>query len=220
MLNCYSSAMRNLQDDQYNQLAHAIALLIYRRCIDVGDGIAVYEHYSENRLGVPADALSRLGVMRPIGPDKWLTANTHAFSGDWNPQTELDLIRHSGEPSIFDLIVSLCLMVDWDSQYMPENLQSEAPENLALLPQIDLRDHRRFSSSIQLDFDQRVFRFATLPLINLGLGNWCSEGGFSLIFSLREGGRPIDLADTYNETRHNMAEQLGGVKKLFPMVGR
>ncbi|MEP6019844.1 MAG: hypothetical protein ABJ251_15305 [Paracoccaceae bacterium] len=206
--------MEDTQNKLYARLAQAMALLIYRRCIDRGDGIAVYEHFNDNRLGVPADALARLGVMRPIGPDKWLVANAHEFITGWQPSKPQDLSRHSAEPSIFDLTISLCLLVDWDSQYMSKTLR-EKPVGLDNFPPIDLLDHRRFSTSSQRAFDETAFRFATLPLIDLGLGSWSQEGGFKLVFSLTND-RPIDLADTYFETRHNMAKRMGGVQMLFP----
>ena len=203
------------QDSQYTDLATAIALLIYRRCIDHGDGIAEYQHFGENQLGVPADALARLGVMRAIGPDKWLVAKTHVFKKGWHPATLTDLVRHAGEPSVFDLITSLCLLVDWDSQYMPNSMPHEKPLPLESLPQIDLCDQQRFATPTQKVFDAHVFRLATEPLVKLGLGHWSRKDGFKLIFSLTND-RPIGLSDTYMETRHNIAVRLGGVEKLFP----
>ena len=159
--------------------------------------------------------MARLGVMFPGRTDEWLCSQTHAFSNSWTPANELPLKRHIGEPSIFDLIISLCLLVDWDSQYIADQTPYATADSTVGFPSLDLRDHRRFQSPDQKRFDIMAFGSAAMLLIELGLGKWENEGSFSLIGSL-QGDRPIDLADTYRETRHLTAGRLGGVKKLFP----
>ena len=136
---------------------------------------------------------------------------SHGFIDRWHPSKPLKLARHPGEPSVFELIVALCFLVDWDSQYRPKMTKGGPALSAKDLPNIDLRLHegRRITSGDDRVFEEEVFRLATVPLIKMGLGSWSDEGGFELIFSLR-GERPIDLADTYYETRHNIAKRLGG----------
>ena len=50
--------------DDYERLAWPMALLIYCRCIDYGDGLALFEHNAENGFHAPCDMLARLGLMR------------------------------------------------------------------------------------------------------------------------------------------------------------
>lgn len=105
-------------------------------------------------------------------------------------------------------------MVDWDKEVSKHFPRSEwlAPE---VVPRLDLQNGHRFQSP-----EQRVFQFMALRkgaacIERLGLGAWDNEGRFELIHALL-GSQPIDLADTYQQTRHLTAKRLGGVRFLFP----
>lgn len=202
------------QEILYNELVHALALIIYARCVAYEGSHAEYEHFNDNRLGMPPDILARLGVMRGTGPDEWLVSSRHIFERNWTPGMALDIKRHEGEPSVFDLIVAVCLMVDWDHS-ITERLTDIGSPKLDKLPDLDLKDDRRFQSEPQIVFQYLAFKRAATCLEKLGLGEWNDEGGFSLIAPLT-GEKPIDLADSYSASRHLTAKRLGGVKFLFP----
>lgn len=202
------------QENLYNELVRSLALIIYARCVAHDDTHAEYEHFNDNRLGMPPDILARLGVMRGTGPNEWLISSRHVFEGNWTPDMALDVKRHEGEPTVFDLIVAVCLMVDWDRS-ITERLKEVGSPSLNKLPDLDLKDHRRFQSEPQIVFQYLAFKRAATCLEKLGLGEWNNEGDFSLISPLT-GEQPIDLADSYSASRHLTAKRLGGVQSLFP----
>jgi hypothetical protein len=204
-----------MDDSLYSELATVLALNTFARCIEDADGFAIYEHFNANRLGIPPDILSRLGVMRPEGPDKWLCSPRHVFANHWRPGQPLDFKRHDGEPSIFDLIVAVCLLVEWGGDRVREGIRELEVPPISEFPALNLKDHRRFNSEPQLTFCDLVFCKAARHLVHLGLGAWKENGRFELVFSLL-GSSPIDLADTYRETRHLTSLRLGGAEFLFP----
>ena len=96
-----------MERDLYRDLSVVLALNTYARCEADAKGRVVYEHFAENQLDIPPDILSRLGVMWPVAPDGSMHALSHYFLNGWSPQDPLNLTRHEGEPSLFDLIVAL-----------------------------------------------------------------------------------------------------------------
>ena len=204
-----------MDDDLYLQLATVLALNTFARWTKEPDGFAVYEHFNENRLEIPPDILSRLGVMYPEVPDKWMCCPRHVFVNNWRPGQPLDIKRHDGEPSIFDLIVAVCLLVEWDGRHVSEGIGALEVPPISEFPVLNLNDHKRFNSEPQFTFCDLVFCMAVKHLEYLGLGEWEENGRFELILPLL-GSSPIDLADTYRETRHLMSLRLGGVEFLFP----
>ncbi|MEP1539309.1 MAG: hypothetical protein ABJQ34_04990 [Paracoccaceae bacterium] len=111
-----------------------------------------------------------------------------------------DAVRRAAQSKLLGDTLRLCETLGLEWAERPRSDQW-AEDNIAMLN--------------QRTFDETAFRFAALPLIDLGLGSWSQEGGFKLVFSLIND-RPIDIADTYFETRHNMAKIMGGVQMLFP----
>jgi hypothetical protein len=202
-------------DQLYLDLAEALALIVYGRCVAYDDEHAVYQHFNENRLGIPPDILARLGIMRGVSNvDFWMTSGAHAFLNDWTPDKPLQVRRHAGEPTLFDLIAATCLMIDWDKEVSKHFPRSAWPVP-EVVPSLDLKNERRFQSPEQLVFQFMALRKGAACIERLGLGEWDNEGRFELIYALR-GSQPIDLADTYQQTRHLIAERLGGVRFLFP----
>ena len=204
-----------MNEDLYFELSAVLALNTYARCVMDHDGYLVHEHFNGNRLGIPPDILSRLGVMHPLGTDAWRMSGRHFFPQGWSPKQPLALKRHDGEPSIFDLIVAVCMLVDWDRQFVSEGIGSLEVPPTSEFPELDMSNSTRFNSEPQLTFRDLVFCKAARQLERLGLGQWKDGGHFELIFPLL-GDSPIDLADSYRETRHLMAQRLGGVRFLFP----
>lgn len=204
-----------MDENLYQELSSVLALNTYSRCVSDADGLAVYEHFKENRLEIPPDILARLGVMQPEGPDKWLYAPRHVFHNNWRPGQPLELKRHAGEPSIFDLIVAACLLAEWDGHHVREGIKDLEVPPLSEFPDLDLDDQRRFNSEPQRTFCDLAFCKLACILERLGLGEWKDNGRFELIFSLL-GSSPIDLADTYRETRQSTSVRLGGVSFLLP----
>jgi hypothetical protein len=202
-----------MDETLYQELALVLALNTYSRCASDADGLAVYEHFNENQLGMPPDILARLGVMCPEGTDEWMFSPRHSFRNSWSPQKPLILKRHEGEPSVFDLLVATCLLVKWDGRRVRPGIRDLKIPPPSKFPELDLSDHGRFGSEPQLAFQDMSFCLAANRLHVLGLGQW--TGRFELITSLL-GSSPIDLADTYSETRHVTAQRLGGIEKLFP----
>jgi len=206
-----------MEENLYLELTTILALNTFSRCVYDATGHPVYEHFSENRLEVPPDILARLGVMRPEVPDQWMGSSRHFFSNGWTPRQPLVLKRHSGEPSIFDLIVAVCLIVEWDGRNVREGISELTVPPASEFPDLDLSDSTRFNSEPQLTFCDLAFCKAANRLELLGLGHWNECGQFELISSLLENS-PIDLADTYDETRYVTAQRLGGVEYLFPPI--
>ena len=208
-----------MDDDLYQELSTVLALNTFSRCVKDTDGVLVYEHFNDNRLDVPPDILSRLGVMYPEHPDEWMGCPRHVFVNQWHPELPLDLKRHLGEPSIFDLIVAVSLLVEWHGRHVRKDIGELEIPPVSEFPVLNLDDDRRFNSEPQLTFEDLAFCKATKQLEQLGLGEWKENGRFELIYSLL-GSTPIDLADTYRETCHLSALRLGGVEFLFPPNGR
>lgn len=204
-----------MDEDLYLELSTILALNTYARCLSDADGLAVYEHFNENRLEIPPDLLSRLGVMYPESPDEWLGCHRHIFANNWHPKLPLDLKRHPGEPSIFDLIVAVCLLVEWDGRHVRKGIRELEVPSVSEFPVLNLNDQRRFNSEPHLKFCDLAFCKAAKHLEKLGLGEWKASGQFELIDSLL-GSSPIDLADSYTETRYLTALRLGGIEFLFP----
>ena len=205
-----------MDENLYQELSLVLALNTYSRCVSDADGCAVYEHFNENGLDVPPDILARLGVMCPEAPDKRMCSPRHFFRNAWTPQKPLTLNRHEGEPSLFDLVVAVCLLVEWDGQQVRQGISARKVPPPSEFPELDLSDHGRFGSEPQLTFRDMSFWRAANRLHILGLGQWNENGRFELIRSLRGNRSPIDLAETYREARHITAERLGGSEKLFP----
>ena len=207
--------MTNNDQELYHELANLLALNTFSRCVLSSNGYALYEHFNENHLGVAPDILARLGVMRPVGQNRWFWPGRHEFIRRWMPSDPFMVARHDGAPTIFDLIVATCLLVDWDSQYMPDNVTMLEVPSVQILPEIDISDERRFTSEPQLQFTRRVFLRAAAVVEQIWLGHWRPDGVFELISAIY-GQRPIDLADTYAQTRNLTAKRLGDVELLFP----
>lgn len=202
------------QNQMYFDLAHALALIVFARCVADDGADPCYSHFNENRLGIPPDILARLGVMRGLNPDQFMVSGSHAFINDWRPESPLRLARHPGEPSFFDLIVAVGLMVDWDQDSVGQIAHaSGVPVNPPAAP--DLKDHRRFRSETRLAFSAFAWRKAVACLEVLGLAGRTEAGRYALIPALG-GSTPIALADSYQTTRHLAAQRLGGVRCLFP----
>lgn len=204
------------QNQMYFDLADALAQIIFARCIADHDSDPYYDHYNENYLGIVPDMLARLGVMRGVRPDAALVSGSHVFEDGWRPHKPLTIKRHPGAPSIFDLIVAACLMVDWDRGQFRTMPQSWDVTNAPPAPAPDLTDHKRFRPEPQLALSFFAWRKAVACLEELGLVVWNEGGGWELIHGV-SGSTPIDLARTYQTTRHLTAERLGGVRFLFPL---
>lgn len=203
-----------MEDNLYLNLVHVLALDTFARCVKDSEARAYYEHFCENRLEIPPDILSRLGVMKPMEPDNRMDALRHCFVSPWTPRQPLVLHRHDGAPSIFDLIVAVCMLLEWNDVQIQAKAGAPVP-SLSDFPELDLSDDRRFNSEPQMTFRSLVFHKAAHHIGRLGLGQWNEDNRFELISPLL-GNSPIDLADSYDETRRLTALRLGEVHFLFP----
>lgn len=201
-------------DQMFDELAHALSLVVYARCVVDADSNAEYEHFCENNLEIAPDILARLGVMRPTDPDDLMLSARHVFEAEWFPEKPLPLKRHIGEPSLFDLILAVCWMVYWDNP-ITERFKELTPLSIDKPFELGLEDHRRFNSKQQIKFQYLAFRQAATCLEKLGLGEWVKDGGFELIPSLNGDGL-IALVGSYHSIRRLTAKRLGGVQALFP----
>lgn len=195
----------------YEAIVWPIALIIFARCQDSGDGIPEFEHHAENDFQEPSDILCRLGLMS----DRDGRNHRHVFSKNWKPRKPLDLTRHPGEPTTFDLILALCFLVDWDSGHFGDVRKTK---NLDLNQLIEnfvpgLNVSRKTPEQRKLQ-EYALFTGCSV-LDELGLGSWRDGAGFEVVSDLSETS-DIRIMDIYRQSRINIAMKLGGVDRLYP----
>lgn len=153
--------------------------------------------------------LSRLGVMIELDG----IGHRHGFPKGWRPVEPLNLVRHPGEPTVFDLVLGLCFLVDWDARSVDfRNLQkSDRKQNP---PKFDL-DTTPFKTPERDAFQEFAFLTGCSVLENLGLGKWTEDAGFEVVPELSEDSR-VRIMDIYRQSSFNLANRLGGYERLYP----
>jgi hypothetical protein len=73
---------REVTSAEYNEIAFAIASVIFVHGERHPDGTVAYAHMAENDLDKPCDMLARLGIMIRSEGDRY-----HTFAQDWTPWT-------------------------------------------------------------------------------------------------------------------------------------
>ncbi len=207
--------VNQVDTEGYEGLVWPIALSIYFRCEDHGDGVAEFEHLGENDFDLPSDMLARLGMMRECDPGRALRPLRHTFRPGWTPAHGLQLQRHRGEPTVFDLIAANCFFVSWDSCSNRKTLAGDG-HTMTELPRLpDITANRRSAGPDRTRFAEFAFRLGASQLSRLGLGAWRDGGGFDVIDPL-SGNGSFDLIDTYQYTRGNLISLLGSKDLLYP----
>lgn len=180
---------------RYRALAHGIALLIWLRCVDQGDGAPLFEHFNENGFDAPADMLTRLGLMEER------RRGEHAFTTRWRPGAPPSVTRTATSPTVFDLILGLLFLLNWDKAEAPR--QADAPSAMPPLP--DLSDDRRFMGAGQIRFHRYAIKVAADALAAFGLCRWDQDGALQ-IAPAPEGGEMDDLLGLYDFTSWAMRQ--------------
>lgn len=195
----------------YDAIVWPLVLIIFARCQDHGDGVPEFEHYAENDFQEPSDILCRLGLMM----DKDGQGHRHVFPKNWTPKQPLELLRHIGEPTTFDLILTLCFLVDWDSGKLGDVRTTQFPVYSQLIDDLDLLSNDYSQTSSRRKFHEFAFFAGCQVLEDLGLGSWESGAGFKVVVELTEDSA-IRFMDIYRQSRFNIANKLGGEDKLYP----
>ena len=105
--------------DLYTRAVGALANLIYS-ISDPLDGNKVgIVHINENNLNAVPDMLARLGVMEEFEIH-------HEFVNQWQPEQELKLVRHLGEPTILDIHDGLEFCSIWYRQHYQITARAKA----------------------------------------------------------------------------------------------
>ncbi|WP_152986558.1 MULTISPECIES: hypothetical protein [unclassified Pseudovibrio] len=198
---------------QYEALVRSIALIIYGRCVDHGNGIPEFEHFAENDLQEPPDILSRLGIMT----DKDGRRHRHTFSFGWVPDKPLNLTRHQGEPTVFDLVLALCFLIDWDVARFGDIGRVRDFDPTQAAPKFDLSATRPFTTIEREAFCEYAFLTGCALLEELGLGSWTVDARFEVLFELSQNS-PIRIMSIYRGSRLNLIRKLGEKAKLYPVV--
>ncbi|WP_417769750.1 hypothetical protein [Stappia sp.] len=196
---------------EYETIVWPLSLLIFARCKDYGDGIPDFEHLAENDLQEPSDILCRLGLMT----DRDGRGHRHVFARNWVPKKPLDLFRHPGEPTILDLILALCFLVDWDSHRFGDVRRINKRELNDLIENFDPQSDEWGEMSPRYKFHESALFTGCSVLEDLGLGSWVDKVGFKVVEELSEASA-IRVMDIYRQSRWNISNQLGGEDKLYP----
>lgn len=203
-------------DSLYEKIVLPIALLIYSRCYDEDDAKASFEHLAENGWEIPSDILTRLGIMEEVVENR-TPGHCHKFAEGWIVEDRIQIKRHPGEPTIFELIYTLCYILDWDAhnfRYLPQKPVSDTSKPP---PALNLSSESRFTSGANKEFHEYGFRLGVEQILKLGLGRWRSDdNGFKIIHVLQVSDTMFSLLDSYEESRFNLQKQLGSEVLLYP----
>lgn len=195
----------------YEALVRPLALMIYGHCIDYGDRPPEFQHWGQSDFKDTADMLARLGLMAHWDSNQQI----HAFRPGWTTEKPLDLVRHPGEPTVFDLILGLCFYVDWDAHVdtIGKRFRDGRPRNLDLSrppPTFEMCEE----ATIERDeFQQIAFLSGCAVLEDLGLGAWREGEGFEVVEHY------LSLYEIYRKSAFYIGKRLGGYGTLYP-VGR
>lgn len=207
----FGVSMISSSGTDYEAIVWPIALIIFARCRDSGDGIPEFEHFAENDFQEPSDILCRLGLMT----DRDGRNHRHVFSKNWKPKEPIELIRHPGEPTTFDLILALCFLVDWDSGHCGDVRNIRSYDASQLIDNFDPRSNNWTRTSARFKFREFALFTGCALLEDLGLGSWVDGAGFEVVVELSEDS-DIRYMDIYRQSRLNIANKLGGLDKLYP----
>jgi hypothetical protein len=190
-------------DAAYYNRALQLADAMRAHCGRSSNGELVLHPANENGFSDPCDALARLGVMKPYSVreprriwkpgDRFREISVLAYEihYDWSPDHPLNLQRHPGEPSYYDLLRALCQQ-GWFHGISFRELG------------IDYQTGRLESDFID-------------DLVARGFGSWSIDTGF--VFDKDRPGCGWEaVSQDYHSSWLNLANKLGSEEALFPPV--
>ncbi len=182
-----------LHKAQYEEILSSLALVIYARSVDYGDGQVVFEHFAENGFEVPCSILTEAGIMQVAGtyPSNQ-KPHRHAFLKGWTTTSKLKIKQKPTLTKLVDVLVALCFLVDWDKAEFSDLDQNEKTGSTP--PKLNVLDQWRFNSQEQHAFHRYAFHRAVEQLARTNLVRWRPTGGFDLLVS-SNGDPPIDFSE-------------------------